>query len=73
MGASAKPLVRQSVPIRRRAEAAMRDYDACMEAVQHETSDDPVEVMLRRSDELREAPLHLLDGAEFDSLPLRTC
>ncbi|MDM0037420.1 hypothetical protein QTH89_13400 [Variovorax sp. J22G21] len=40
-----------------------------MEAPQQETSDDPLEVMLRRSDELHEALLHLLDGAEFDPSP----
>ena len=40
-----------------------------MEAPQQETSVDPLEVMLRRSDELHEALLHLLDGAEFDPSP----
>lgn len=39
-----------------------------MEAGQHET-DDPLEAMLRRSDELQEALLHILDGATFDPSP----
>ena len=41
----------------------------CMEAAQQETSDDPLEVMLRRSDELHEALLHLLDGVAFNPSP----
>ena len=45
------------------------EYDACMEAPQQETSDEPLEVMLRRSDELHQELLHLLDGAEFDPSP----
>lgn len=40
-----------------------------MEAPQQENSDDPLDVMLRRSDELHEALLHVLDGAEFDPSP----
>jgi hypothetical protein len=40
-----------------------------MEASQQETFNDPLEVMLRRSDELHEALLHLLNGAEFDPSP----
>lgn len=40
-----------------------------MEAAEQETSDDPLEVMLRRSDELHEALLHLLDGVAFDPSP----
>lgn len=39
-----------------------------MEAGQHET-DDPLEGMLRRSDELQEALRHILDGATFDPSP----
>ena len=37
-----------------------------MQAAQDEF-DDPLEVMLRRSDELQEALLHILDGGTFDS------
>lgn len=48
---------------------ASNEYDACMEASQAESSVGPLEVMLRRSDELHEALLRLLDGAEFDSSP----
>lgn len=40
-----------------------------MEAARQETSENPFEVLLRRSDELHEALLHLLDGAEFDPSP----
>jgi hypothetical protein len=38
-----------------------------MNGTQHETSDDPLEVMLRPSDELHDDLLHLLDGAAFDA------
>ena len=48
---------------------ASTEYDACMEATKTKTSGDPLEIMLRRSDELHEALLHLLDGAEFDTSP----
>jgi hypothetical protein len=40
-----------------------------METMQQETSDDPLDAVLRRSDELHEALLRLFDGAEFDSSP----
>ncbi|VTU38714.1 DUF6988 family protein [Variovorax sp. PBL-E5] len=39
-----------------------------MEAAQHETGD-PFEAMLRRSDELQEALLHILDRDTFDPSP----
>lgn len=47
---------------RRHAES---EYEACMEAPQQENSDDPLDVMLSRSDELHEAFLGIL------SQPLR--
>jgi hypothetical protein len=40
-----------------------------MEVPKQEISTDPLEVMLRRSDQLHAALLHLLDGAEFDPSP----
>lgn len=40
-----------------------------METPTPENPDDPLEVILRRSDELHEALLNLLDGAEFDPSP----
>ena len=39
-----------------------------MEAAQNQT-DDPLEAMLGRSDELQEALLHIVDGAAFDPSP----
>jgi len=40
-----------------------------MTTAQEETSDDPLGGMLRRSDELYEALMNLLDGSEFDPSP----
>jgi hypothetical protein len=59
------PLISVVTPHFERPAPAQTEYDVHHGSGSDEF-DDPLEVMLRRSDELQEALLHILDGAAFD-------